>query len=333
MKLLCKFAVIAVFLPFFGCDFSELEALRDDISYLKEDLDAIKKVADKAQAINPQDLIKPLLKEKFFKVYKPGQVKETFSNVAGMSFVKNELQDFIDNIKDPASFSILGAEAPKGVIFYGPPGTGKTQIARALAGEVNKDLKVNFIVASGAAFEAKYMGVAPGRVSELFNFARQNKPAIIFIDEFDAVAGVRSEERKNTTIVNQLLTELDGFDQAQSSGIYLIAATNLLSSIDPAVLRPGRIDRAIHIGVPDDEARRAIIEFYLKKRVLISGIDIKDLAKKTKGFGAADIKNLINEARIFATKRKAKKVEQKDIDAGLKKIAWARFQALKAQAR
>lgn len=249
-----------------------------------------------------------------FRIYKPKDIKKTFADIVGLEDAKASLENIISYLRDPVNFRRLGAKPPKGIIFYGPPGTGKTALARAFAGEVGKARQVTFIVASGASFENKYVGVGADNVRKLFALARKHKPAIIFIDEFDAVAGKRSEESKNIQMVNQLLTELDGFDGQESADIFLIAATNLLKNIDEAVKRAGRIDRKIEIPLPHPNARKEIIEHYLALEPKITGIDLPWLVAQTDGFNAADLEVLVNEARIHATQRNADRVETKDFD-------------------
>lgn len=252
-----------------------------------------------------------------FKVYKAEDIKRTFADVAGLEEPKKALSTIADYLEDPVAFKRLGAEPPTGVIFYGPPGTGKTEMARAFAGEVAKTRKVSFIVASSAAFENKYVGVGADNVRKLFELARKNRPAIIFFDEFDALAGKRSDDKKNVQVVNQLLAELDGFSKEDRNDIFIIAATNLLSSIDPAIIRPGRIDRKIEIGLPNDGARKAVLEHYMALAPAITGIDIRRLVADTRGWSAAELKTLVNEARIHATINKSASITKADFTAAL----------------
>lgn len=259
-----------------------------------------------------------------FRVYKDNEINRTFDDVAGLEEPKKSLADIVNYLKDPVKFKRLGATPPAGVVFYGPPGTGKTEMARALAGEVAKIRKVTFIVASGASFENKYVGVGASNVRKLFDLARANKPAIIFIDEFDAVAGTRSGEKKNAQVVTQLLTELDGFDKDLRDEIFVIAATNLLEDLDKAVIRPGRFDRKIEIGLPDDKARKAILEHYLALEPAITGINVERLVRATRDWSTAELKTLVNEARIHATSRDAASVSDKDFPPAFRRVAQGR---------
>jgi cell division protease FtsH len=254
----------------------------------------------------------------FFTVLESSDLKQTFDGVAGLEEAKQSLKPIISYLKNPQNFTRLGAEPPSGVIFYGPPGTGKTEIARALAGEVNKTRKINFIVASGASFEDKYVGGSAEKVRRLFEVARKNKPVIIFIDEFDTLARKRSKEAKNSGMVNELLTQLDGFSKEDRKDIFIVAATNHLDKLDPAVIRAGRIDRKVEIGLPDPAARKAVIEHYLEKAPKIQNIYVNNLVTSTKNWSSADLKALVNEARINATERGAAKVEQEDFATALK---------------
>jgi cell division protease FtsH len=267
--------------------------------------------------LNPSDSI--------FKIYGKNDIKRTFKDVAGLDEPKEALKSIIDYLKEPKAFTRLGAEPPTGVIFYGPPGTGKTEIARALAGEVSKTRDMAFIVASGASFENKYLGVGADNVRKLFALARQNRPAIIFIDEFDAVARRRDEEQKNIQVVNQLLTELDGFSQEDRADIFVIAATNLLEKLDAAVIRPGRFDRKIEIGLPNEKAQKAIIEHYfIHPKHNITGIALQPLINATEGWSTAELKTLVNEARSVATARKVAKVEDRDFRTAIATITKSR---------
>jgi cell division protease FtsH len=301
-----KYIIIVMFLFLNACyEFTDIDPSKQSFRF---------------QPPGENNFFQPQSEKNNFVVYKKGEIKRTFDDVAGMETVKKSLGTIIFYLKDPKRFGYLGAVPPTGVIFYGPPGTGKTEIARALAGEVAKMRDVTFISASGGSFADKYVGSGAKNVKNLFDYARNHRPAIIFIDEFDGLAGIRSEEQKNTQMVNQLLTELDGFDENDRKDIFIIAATNHPSKIDPAIIRPGRIDRKVKIPLPDRKARLAIIKHYLRKDPEIKGINIKQLIDKTKGWSAADLKNMVNEARCEATLSNANKVSSSHFDIAMKQI-------------
>jgi ATP-dependent metalloprotease len=247
---------------------------------------------------------------------KPELQKTKFSDVEGCDEAKEELQELVAFLKNPAQFSTLGGKLPKGVLLVGPPGTGKTLLARAVAGEAG----VPFFYASGSEFDEMYVGVGAKRVRELFANARTKAPAIIFIDELDAIGGKRSSRdhayAKQT--LNQLLTELDGFDQG--SGIIIIAATNFPESLDNALTRPGRFDRNVVVPLPDVRGRMAILKLKLAKMQLGTDVDISVLARGTPGFSGADLENLANQAAVHASKRKATKIHMIDYEWAKDKI-------------
>ena len=236
-----------------------------------------------------------------------------FSDIAGNEEAKESVRDIVDFIKNPEKYAKYGARMPHGMIFYGPPGTGKTLMAKAIAGEAGAP----FYAVSGSDFVQMYVGVGAGRVRDLFRKARESKKAVIFIDEIDALGKKRSaspqngnDEREQT--LNALLTEMSGF--SESEGIIVIAATNRLDTLDEALLRPGRFDRQVEIGLPDLNARRSILNLHMKNKPMSQDVDIDSVAKQTVFFSGAMLENLLNEAAIFAAKRAALNIEPADID-------------------
>lgn len=235
--------------------------------------------------------------------------KARFSDVHGCDEAKEELQELVDFLRNPEKFSALGGKLPKGVLLVGPPGTGKTLLARAVAGEAG----VPFFYMSGSEFDEIYVGVGAKRVRDLFNAARAKSPAIIFIDELDAIGGKRNS-RDSTYVkqtLNQLLTELDGFDQ--SSQIIIIAATNFPQLLDKALTRPGRFDRHVQVDLPDVRGRLAILKFHAKKIKLMEGINLQELAQDTSGLSGAELENIVNSAAIHASKNKSSVVTMQDL--------------------
>lgn len=236
-----------------------------------------------------------------------------FHNIAGNAEAKEQVEDIIDFIKSPEKYVKYGARMPRGMIFYGPPGTGKTLMAKAIAGEAN----VPFFSVSGSDFVQMYVGVGASRVRELFSAASKHGKAVIFIDEIDAIgkkrnsSGSGSSEEKDQTL-NALLTQMSGFHDNQ--GIVVIAATNRLDILDPALLRPGRFDRHIEIGLPDLNAREKILSLHMKNKPISDLVDIKKIAKQTVYFSGAMLENLLNEAAIFSAKRKGRVIDDSDID-------------------
>ena len=227
---------------------------------------------------------------------KDGKNKVTFQDVAGLQEEKNELQEIVDFLKNPKKYTELGARIPKGVLLVGPPGTGKTFISKAVAGEAD----VPFFSISGSDFVEMFVGVGASRVRDLFADAKKNAPCIVFIDEIDAVGrrrgagiGGGNDEREQT--LNQLLVELDGF--GVNEGIIVIAATNRPDVLDPAILRPGRFDRQVVIGIPDVKGREEVFKIYAKNKPIDENVDLKTLAKRTPGFTPADIENMMNVSR------------------------------------
>ncbi|KAJ4495533.1 ATP-dependent peptidase [Lentinula lateritia] len=233
----------------------------------------------------------------------PGQTV-TFSDVHGVDEVKDELQDIVLFLKDPSVFASLGGKLPKGVLLTGAPGTGKTMLARAVAGEAG----VPFFFASGSDFEEMFVGVGAKRVRELFAAARKKEPAIIFIDEIDAVGGKRNNRHQQylKQTLNQLLTEMDGFKQ--SEGVIVIAATNVPETLDPALVRPGRFDRHIAVPLPDIRGRVQILQHHMKNVTTSSDVETMQLARGTPGFSGADLQNMVNQAAVRAAKEKATEV-------------------------
>ncbi len=239
--------------------------------------------------------------------------KVRFSDVAGADEEKEELVEIVEFLKDPRRFSNLGARIPAGVLLEGPPGTGKTLLAKAVAGEAG----VPFFSISGSEFVEMFVGVGASRVRDLFENAKKTAPAIIFIDEIDAVGRQRGagmggghDEREQT--LNQLLVEMDGF--TGNEGIIVIAATNRQDVLDPALLRPGRFDRRIMVGRPDVKGREAILKVHAKNKPLSPDVDLKIIARQTPGFAGADLENLLNEAALVAARRDSKEIEEMDID-------------------
>jgi len=253
------------------------------------------------------------------KVFVEKDVKVRFGDVAGVDEAKLELKEVVDFLQDPSAYGRLGAHVPKGILLVGPPGTGKTLLARAVAGEAG----VPFFSISGSEFVEMFVGVGAARVRDLFEQARKAAPAIIFIDELDALGRARSagamgsnDEKEQT--LNQLLTELDGFDP--SSGIILLAATNRPEILDPALLRAGRFDRQVLVDRPDKPGRRAILDVHVKKIKLAAETDLDQIAQLTAGFSGADLATLVNEAALLATRRKANAVTLKDFNEAVERV-------------
>ncbi|HLF10271.1 MAG TPA: ATP-dependent zinc metalloprotease FtsH [Gammaproteobacteria bacterium] len=254
------------------------------------------------------------------KVYMEKQTGVTFEDVAGVDEAKEELKEVVDFLKEPERHGRLGARIPKGVLLVGPPGTGKTLLARAVAGEAG----VPFLSMSGAEFVEMFVGVGAARVRDLFDQARKLAPAIIFIDELDALGRARGaypmagghDEKEQT--LNQLLSEMDGFDP--SKGLMLLAATNRPEILDPALLRAGRFDRQVLVDRPDKKGRVDILKVHLKKILLAPELDIEQIAALTPGFSGADLANLVNEAALLATRRGAESVTLDDFTRAIERI-------------
>ena len=256
-------------------------------------------------------------------VRKAGDSKRptTFDDVAGADEEKEELQEIVDFLREPDKFIDLGARIPKGVLLVGPPGTGKTLLARAVAGEAG----VEFLSISGSDFVEMYVGVGASRVRDLFEQAKKTAPAIVFIDEIDAVGRQRGtglggghDEREQT--LNQLLVEMDGF--GTNEGVVVMAATNRADILDPALLRPGRFDRQVYVGLPDIKGREEILKIHTKNKPLAEDVDLHDIARGTSGFTGADLENLANEAALLSARRNKKLVGRAEFDeAEIKVIA------------
>ena len=243
----------------------------------------------------------------------------TFENVAGLREEKEELEELVDFLRDPKKYTKLGARIPKGVLLVGPPGTGKTLLAKAVAGEA----KVPFFSISGSDFVEMFVGVGASRVRDLFDDAKKNAPCIVFIDEIDAVARRRGtgmggghDEREQT--LNQMLVEMDGF--GVNEGIIVMAATNRVDILDPAIMRPGRFDRKIMVGRPDVSGREEILAVHAKNKPVGDDVDLKRIAQTTAGFTGADLENLLNEAAINAAKTKRAFLVQEDIEKAFIKV-------------
>ena len=253
------------------------------------------------------------------KVSTPGEKKVTFQDVAGADEEKEELREIVEFLREPQKYLDLGAHIPKGVLLVGPPGTGKTLLAKAVAGEA----EVQFLSISGSDFVEMYVGVGASRVRDLFQQAKKSAPAIIFIDEIDAVGRQRGsglggghDEREQT--LNQLLVEMDGF--TANEGVVVLAATNRVDILDPALLRPGRFDRQVYVGLPDIKGRRDILAVHARNKPLAEDVDLDKLAKGTSGFTGADLENLLNEAALLAGRRDEKAITMDDLQKSVIKV-------------
>ena len=243
----------------------------------------------------------------------------SFNDVAGADEEKAELEEIVEFLRDPKRFIELGARIPKGVLLVGPPGTGKTLLARAVAGEAG----VHFLSISGSDFVELYVGVGASRVRDLFEQAKKDSPAIVFIDEIDAVGRRRGaglggghDEREQT--LNQLLVEMDGF--SANEGVIVLAATNRVDILDPALLRPGRFDRQVYVGYPDIKGREAVLRIHARNKPLAEDVSLAEIAKATGGFTGADLENLMNEAALMAARKKARFITNEDLHESILKV-------------
>ena len=253
------------------------------------------------------------------KLANPNGKKVTFNDVAGLTEEKEELEEVVEFLKNPGRFIKIGARIPKGVLLVGPPGTGKTLLAKAVAGEAN----VPFFSISGSDFVEMFVGVGAARVRDLFAEAKKHSPCIVFIDEIDAVARRRGsglggghDEREQT--LNQMLVEMDGF--GVNEGIIMIAATNRVDILDPAILRPGRFDRKVGVGRPDVKGREDILKIHCRQKPLGDDVDLHEIARTTAGFVGADLENLMNEAAIVSARENRRFIKQSDIDRAFVKV-------------
>jgi len=253
------------------------------------------------------------------KLYKKSKTSVTFDDVAGLSNAKKELQEIIDFLKTPEKFQKIGAKLPRGILLVGPPGTGKTLMARATAGEAD----VPFFSISGSEFIEMFVGVGASRVRDMFDNAKKEAPAIIFIDEIDAIGRVRGtglggghDEREQT--LNQILSEMDGFSANES--VMVMAATNRPDVLDPALIRPGRFDRQVVLENPMKEARHEILKTHTRDKQLADDVNLEEVAKRTVGFSGADLENLANEAALLAARLNKEKIEAEDFDKSIDKI-------------
>ena len=248
-----------------------------------------------------------------------GDKKVTFKDVAGADEEKEELREIVEFMQDPRKYLDLGAHIPKGVLLVGPPGTGKTLLAKAVAGEAD----VKFLSISGSDFVEMYVGVGASRVRDLFEQAKKESPAIVFIDEIDAVGRQRGsglggghDEREQT--LNQLLVEMDGF--AANAGVVVLAATNRVDILDPALLRPGRFDRQVYVGLPDIKGREEILRIHARNKPLAEDVDLRKIAKGTAGFTGADLENLLNEAALLTGRQNKEYIDKAAIDESIIKV-------------
>lgn len=253
------------------------------------------------------------------KVFIDNKPKVTFKDVAGIDEVKEEVSEIVDFLKNPKKYQQLGGRIPKGVLLAGPPGTGKTLLAKAIAGEAN----VPFLSVSGSEFVEMFVGVGASRVRDLFEQAKKHAPCIVFIDEIDAVgrrrgAGISGGHDEREQTLNQLLVEMDGFES--SDGIIVIAATNRPDILDPALLRPGRFDRQIHVPLPDVKGRFEILKIHTRNKPLAEDVDLEVIARSTPGFSGADLANIVNEAALIAARKNHGKITMEDFEEAKDKV-------------
>jgi cell division protease FtsH len=250
-------------------------------------------------------------------VQQAAKVRVTWDDVAGLQEVKAELQEVVDFLREPKRFEALGARVPKGILLYGPPGTGKTLLAKAVAHESG----ANFYSQSASAFVEIWGGLGAARIRKLFAAARKDAPAIVFIDELDAVGSARTgggNNREGDQTLNQLLVELDGFDQL--SQVVVIGASNRLQDLDPALLRPGRFDRQVLVTTPDLAGRQQVMAVHTKGKPLAADVDLDLIARRTAGLTGADLANIANEAAIFAGREHKKQIDASDFDAAMERV-------------
>lgn len=302
---------------------SMLDASAQNHSVTKEDLNnALSFVAKNKETFEMYQKTSDL-SNNVFQLITPDEITTRFSDLAGLNDVKEELKDALDGLHHPEKYMRLGATPPRGILLYGPPGTGKTMMARALAGEA----KVNFINVSGAAFEDRWVGTGTMRVRNLFNMARQNAPCIIFIDEFDTLAVQRTKDtggganNDRAQTLNQLLVEMDNLDKSRNANVFVIGATNNISAIDKAILRPGRMDRKIFFRLPNESERKTIIQHMLSSKQIKAKFDAGKLANDTKGYSPAELNNLINQAVLTAAKAGKEAITEEDINSVKDKVA------------
>src|ERR671930_2065115 len=241
----------------------------------------------------------------------------TWGEVAGLEEAKEELAEVVDFLRDPRRFERLGARVPKGILLYGPPGTGKTLLAKAIATEAG----ARFYMQSASAFVEMFAGLGAARIRKLFQEARKNAPAIIFIDELDAVGAARTGHgfnREQDQTLNQLLVELDGF--SPSDQVVVMGASNRLQDLDPALLRPGRFDRQMLVGPPDLAGRGEILRVHTRNKPLAADVDLSQIARQTAGLTGADLANIVNEAAIFAGRREAQYITARDFDNAIDRV-------------
>jgi cell division protease FtsH len=291
----------------------EKESINQYGYYISKDV-VLKSIAF-VSALNNNNSMKDSSHEQ--KEYTPQHSQVTFNDVAGLEDAKQDLIEILDFLKNPLKYKEIGARIPHGILFDGDPGNGKTLLAKALAGEAH----IPFFYASGSEFEEKYVGVGASRIRTLFKTAKEHAPCIIFIDEIDSIGKRTSNEQGNShnQMINQLLTEMDGFKES-SIPIIVVGATNLKSNIDQALLRQGRFDRHVHITFPNMQARIKILSMHAKNKPFDDSITINDIAKKTSGFSAAQLENVLNEAAIITVSRNSKKISHNDIEEAIDRI-------------
>lgn len=303
--------------------YSLMTGIKENVKNKIIDIDGIRTAQEKSKYIHQSASTEPSKEKKKssaskgpFEFYPAGEINLTFADVAGLDTAKKELTVYLNYMQQPEKFKAMGASMPKGLILYGPPGTGKTYIAKAFAGEA----KMNFIYATGSQFLQNLVGDGAKSIHAAFEYARSNKPCILFIDEFDSVAQKRVENTSSLEYVNQLLIELDGIDSSANDGIIVIAATNRLDTIDSAILRPGRFDSHIYLGLPSEQDRKAIIASLLKRYKVSDKVDVNELARNTQGWTSAKITNFFNVAAIDAVLANKPSIDTHSFDTAKEKI-------------